>query len=243
MATPRFFLPMIQPHARRVELTPEAAHHAMKVLRLQTGAGIVLFDGTGGEYPAFISAMGRQGVSVEIGPWCEREAESPLRVTLAQAIPGGDKMDYVLQKATELGVFRIQPLSSERSIVRLSPERAEKRVHHWQKVVNSACEQCGRNRVPEVAPILALGDWLGSLADSEARISLAPGAAQGLHQLAPPSGPLILLTGPEGGFSSPELRAVESRGFTSVHLGPRVLRTETAALVALAAMQTLWGDF
>lgn len=243
MTISRFYLPPLPPHARQVELPPESAHHAAKVLRLQAGNAIVLFDGTGGEYPAIISQIGKQHVTAEIGPWRERECESPLDITLVQAMSSGDKMDFTLQKAVELGISAIQPIASERSVVRLSGERAEKRVRHWQQVVVSACEQCGRNRVPEVAPILSLSDWLGKPATPGMRLTLAPDAPASLRELTRPSAPITLLIGPEGGLAPGEIKAASSRGFAPVRLGPRVLRTETAALAALAAMQAVWGDF
>lgn len=243
MTISRFYHPALPPHARLVELPPEAAHHAARVLRLQTGDAIVLFDGTGGEYPAIIGQIGKQRVTVEIGTWRERECESPLDITLVQAMSSGDKMDFTLQKAVELGIAAIQPVASERSVVRLSGERAEKRVRHWQQVVASACEQCGRNRVPQVAPILSLNDWLGKPEKPGVRLTLAPDAPASLRELPRPNGPVTLLIGPEGGLTSSEIKAAASCGFAPVRLGPRVLRTETAALAALAAMQALWGDF
>lgn len=243
MTISRFYHPALPPHARHVELPPESAHHAAKVLRLQAGDAIVLFDGTGGEYPAIIEQIGKQHVKVEIGPWRERECESPLEITLVQAMSSGDKMDFTLQKAVELGIAAIQPVASERSVVRLSGERAEKRVRHWQQIVVSACEQCGRNRVPEVAPILSLSDWLGKPATPGVRLTLAPDAPASLRELPRPSGPVTLLIGPEGGLAPAEIKAAESCGFAPLRLGPRVLRTETAALAVLAAMQAVWGDF
>jgi 16S rRNA (uracil1498-N3)-methyltransferase len=242
MAISRFYLPALPPHTTVVELPPEAAHHAAKVLRLQAGDAIVLFDGTGGEYPAIISQAGKR-VTAELGPWRERECESPLDITLVQALSSGDKMDFTLQKAVELGISAIQPISSERSVVRLSGERAEKRVRHWQQIVVSACEQCGRNRVPEVAPILSLSDWLGKPATPGVRLTLAPDAPASLRELPRPNAPITLLIGPEGGLAPGEIKAAASCGFSPVRLGPRVLRTETAALAALAAMQAVWGDF
>ncbi|BCB28687.1 ribosomal RNA small subunit methyltransferase E [Sulfurimicrobium lacus] len=243
MTISRFYHPSLPPHARLVELPPESAHHAAKVLRLQAGDAIVLFDGTGGEYPALIEQIGKQRVTVEIGTWRERECESPLDVTLVQALSSGDKMDFTLQKAVELGITAIQPIASERSVVKLSGERAEKRVRHWQQIVVSACEQCGRNRVPQVAPILSLNDWLGQAAKPGVRLTLAPDAPASLRELPRPSAPVTLLIGPEGGFAPSEIKAAASCGFAPVRLGPRVLRTETAALAALAAMQAVWGDF
>jgi len=242
MTISRFYLPALPPHARHAELPPEAAHHAAKVLRLQAGDEVVLFDGTGGEYPAIISQTGKR-VTAELGPWRDRECESPLDITLVQALSGGDKMDFTLQKAVELGISAIQPIASERSVVKLSGERAEKRVRHWQQVVVSACEQCGRNRVPQVAPILSLNDWLAKPAISGVRLTLAPDAPASLRELPRPGAPVTLLIGPEGGLSPGEIKAAASCGYTPVRLGPRVLRTETAALAALAAMQAVWGDF
>jgi 16S rRNA (uracil1498-N3)-methyltransferase len=243
MATPRFFCPELPPHSGHATLPPEAAHHAAKVLRLKEGDQVVLFDGGGGEYPARITGMVKQGVAVDIGSKSERECESPLDVTLAQGISAGDKMDFTLQKAVELGVSRIQPIAAARSVVKLSGERADKRVRHWQQIVISACEQCGRNRVPEVAPILLLNEWLGALPSGGLRLTLAPDAAASLRELPQPSVPVSLLIGPEGGLAPGEIKAAASCGFVPVRLGPRVLRTETAALAALATMQGLWGDF
>lgn len=227
----------------KTALPTQAAHHAAKVLRLSIGDEIVLFDGSGGEYAALIKDIGKHGVVVQIGVHRAAERESPLCVTLAQAISSGDKMDLTLQKATELGIARIQPLESERSVVRLSGERAEKRIAHWQGVVISACEQCGRNQIPEVATIRRFHDWLGIEEKSRLRLMLSPGAPMNLRDLPRPEQPVTLLIGPEGGFSTVEIASAQHAGYTPICLGARILRTETAALAALAAMQTLWGDF
>jgi 16S rRNA (uracil1498-N3)-methyltransferase len=240
---PRFYFPDNLACDMRAALPAQAAHHAAKVLRLREGDEIALFDGSGGEYAAHIADIAKHGVTVQIGAHRVAERESPLDVTLAQAISSGDKMDLTLQKATELGIARIQPLESERSVVRLSGDRAEKRVAHWQGVVIAACEQCGRNKIPEVAPIRRFHDWLGDSDASGLRLMLSPGAAQGLRGLPKPEHPVTLLIGPEGGFSEAETLSAQHSGFTPVRLGARVLRTETAALAALSAMQTLWGDF
>ena len=152
-------------------------------------------------------------------------------------------MDYTVQKAVELGVRAIQPLTTERSVVRLDASRAAKRVSHWQGIIVAACEQCGRNEVPDVLPVLSLNAWLGALRQDALRLTLTPGARLRLAELERPRGEIVLLAGPEGGLSPRELKDVQASGFTSVRLGPRVLRTETAAVAALAAMQTLWGDF
>lgn len=243
MATPRFFCPSLSARSGTAELPEQAAHHAARVLRLKEGDAVSIFNGQGGECEARIIAIGKRGVDVEIVAWHPVERESPLQVVLAQAISAGEKMDFTLQKAVELGVGAIQPLASERSVVRLSGERAEKRVAHWQGVVIAACEQSGRNCVPEVAPIRPLLDWLGQQDGPGLRLMLSPVAEVGLRDLPKPTGNVTLLVGPEGGLSPAEAEAAQRYGFTPVRLGARVLRTETAALAALAAMQTLWGDF
>lgn len=243
MTTPRFYCPEILTRSGTAELPEQAAHHAARVLRLQTGDRVSVFNGRGGEGEARITDIGKRNVTLEIVDWRDIERESPLQVQLAQAISAGEKMDFTLQKAVELGIGNIQPLASERSVVRLSGERAEKRVAHWQGVVISACEQSGRNRVPEVAPIRSLLDWLGQQDGPGLRLMLSPTAEVGLRDLPKPTGNVTLLVGPEGGLSPAEAEAAQRYGFTPVRLGARVLRTETAALAALAAMQTLWGDF
>lgn len=243
MPASRFYCPQRLGPGQVLDLPPEAAHHAAKVLRMEAGHELTLFNGEGGEYAATITHISKNGVTVKTAAFREHEIESPLKITLAQAISSGDKMDYTLQKAVELGITHIQPLASERCVVKLTGERAEKRVRHWQQVVISACEQCGRNQVPEVAPIQSLTHWLGNLSPEEQHLMLAPGAQLSLSELPAPTSPVTLLIGPEGGLSPAEIRAAESYGFASARLGPRVLRTETAALTALAAMQTLWGDF
>ncbi|MDP3482065.1 MAG: 16S rRNA (uracil(1498)-N(3))-methyltransferase [Sulfuricella sp.] len=242
MTTPRFYCPEILAQSGTAELPEQAAHHAARVLRLQAGDRVSVFNGRGGEGDARITDIGKRNVTVEIVGWHAVERESPLQVLLAQAISAGEKMDFTLQKAVELGIGNIQPLASERSVVRLSGERAEKRVAHWQGVVIAACEQSGRNRVPEVAPIRPLLDWLGQQ-DGGLRLMLSPVAEVGLRDLPKPTGNITLLIGPEGGLSPAEAEAAQRYGYTPVRLGARVLRTETAALAALAAMQMLWGDF
>lgn len=243
MPIPRFHCPQRLGPGQTLDLPPDAAHHAAKALRLEPGHEVTLFNGEGGEYRAVITQIGKNGVTVKTTAFHPRDTESPLEVTLAQAISSGDRMDFTLQKAVELGIRRIQPIAGERSVVRLSGERAEKRVRHWRQIVISACEQCGRNRVPEVAPILSLTDWLGGLPSGGERLTLAPDAPGRLCERPQPTEPVILLVGPEGGLTPGEIRIAASCGFVPVRLGPRVLRTETAALATLAAMQTLWGDF
>lgn len=249
MQTPKsltrlYFPGEIAAHGQCV-LAPEQAHHVIRVLRLNPGDGVTLFDGRGGEYPAVISSLAKSGVTLNVGERASVDRESPLVVTLAQAISSADRMDYTIQKAVELGVRCIQPLESSRSIVRLDAARAAKRVAHWQAVAVAACEQCGRNLMPEVSPVVSLPNWLGGAAEhvSAARLMLSPRAQTNLRDLPPLPREVLLLAGPEGGLSPREQDDAQYAGFTAVKLGPRVLRTETAAVAALAAMQVLWGDF
>ena len=229
-----------------VRLHADAAHHAVRVLRLAVGEPVVLFDGLGGEFEARITRIDRGDVSVKTGAHLDVERESPLHIRLVQGLSSGDRMDITLQKAVELGVAAIQPVATERSVVKLKDERAQRRAEHWQNLVISACEQCGRNRVPEVSPLMSLPDWLAQLdmpaPDDEARLLLSPAATVRLKALSP-TPRMTLLVGPEGGLSPAEAQLAQSRGFKPVRLGPRILRTETAALAALSAIQALWGDF
>jgi len=243
MTAPRFFLPSPLAPAlagSTVELPDAAAHHAVRVVRLAVGAALTLFDGTGGEYAATLVRADRRGAAVRIEGFEAVERESPLAVTLAQAVAANDAMDYAIRKTTELGVTSIQPLLTARSAPLPPGERADKRVLHWRQVAIAACEQCGRNRVPEVLPPQRLEDWLAAWTGSG--IVLAPDAQCPLAALAPTAAPVALLIGPEGGFDARELQAARARGFHAVRIGPRVLRTETAAAAALAVLQSMWGD-
>jgi 16S rRNA (uracil1498-N3)-methyltransferase len=209
---------------------------------LVEGDAITLFNGRGGEFAARIERINKDEVAVSISGFADTERESPLRVMLAQGISSGERMDYTMQKAVELGVAAIQPIAAKRSVVKLTAERADRRVAHWQGVVASACEQCGRNQVPVVAPPMPLAHWLGQQQGGRL-LFLSPLAEARLADLPPPTVPDWLVAGPEGGFEADEIAALHAAGAVPVRLGPRVLRTETAALAALAAMQTLWGDF
>jgi len=242
MSASRFYLPAPLVPGSRLDLPDRAAHHAARVLRLRVGDRVVLFNGEGGEHDARILAVGKQSVQVELGEHHAVERESPLAVTLVQALSSGDRMDITIQKAVELGVRRIVPVESERSVVRLKGERSGRRVTHWQEIVVSACEQCGRNRVPAVEAVVPLATWLST--ESQARRwVLSPDAASVLRDQPRPDRAIELLVGPEGGFTEDELGAAHRAGFQSLRLGPRVLRTETAAPALLAALQALWGDF
>ncbi len=242
MNLPRFYCPDALSPGAHIDLPEPVARHAVRVLRLQPGASIILFDGRGGQYEACIEQAGKNSVTVSLGPWQDVERESRLAVTLIQAVQSGDKMDFTIQKAVELGVAGIVPVDSRRSVTRLSGERAVKRVAHWQGVAESACEQCGRNRVPQVAALSKLEHWLDNSPKEGLRLILAPDAEFALAEL-PPAREVQMLIGAEGGLDPQEISAAQQAGFQAVRLGPRVLRTETAALAALAAMQALWGDF
>ncbi len=225
-------------------IPPAEAHHLMHVLRLSAGDTLTLFDGRGTEYDALIEAIGKSGVEFRVLESRSVSRESPLEIRIAQGISSGERMDYTVQKAVELGVTLVQPLATHRSVVRLDSERAMRRVAHWQAVAAAACEQSGRNHMPRVAPVMALESWLAEARTYPAtRLALLPLATIRLADLGRPSGPVWLLVGPEGGFTQEELQAAQSVGFETVRLGPRILRTETAAIAAVAAMQALWGDF
>ena len=238
---PRFFCPDGLLPASDMPLPAAVAHHAERVLRLAVGDPVTLFDGQGGECAASILAFGREALA-RLGPQLAIECESPLQITLVQALASGDKMDWIVQKAVELGVAAVQPVAAERSVLKLAGERADKRVAHWQQVAVAACEQSGRNRVPVVGEILPLAKYLARPFDGT-RLILAPGADGALARKARPGRPVAILIGPEGGWSPAELDLAARAGCAPLALGPRVLRTETAGLAALAAMQTMWGDF
>ena len=243
MAAPRFFSPV--PLAREgagtvVELDEAPAHHATRVLRLAAGDALTLFDGTGGEFDALLERVDKRGAAVRVLRFVPVERESPLEVTLVQGIAANDAMDSAIRRATELGVTAIEPVVTARSSPLPSGDRADKRVAHWRHVAIAACEQCGRNRIPGIAVPQPLGDWVRAWRGSG--IVLVPGAKQSASTIARHAGPLALLIGPEGGFDAREVAAAQAKGFEALALGPRVLRTETAAAAGLTLLQTLWGD-
>jgi 16S rRNA (uracil1498-N3)-methyltransferase len=227
----------LHPRAR-LDLPENAAHHAVRVLRLRDGDAVVLFDGRGGEYEARLAMPGRGRVLAETGARSDPARESPLEILLLQAVSSSDKMDFTIQKAVELGVAAIQPAFSEKSVVRLSGEREAKKLLHWRRIAIAACEQCGRNRIPEVREPVLLERFT---APAGTNILLSPAGSGTLAGFT--KGPLTVAAGPEAGFSDAEEHRLLRAGFTAVRLGPRVLRTETAALAALAALNALAGDF
>jgi len=219
-----------------------AANHMVRVLRLGVGAALTLFDGTGGEYAARIESLRKDAVLVDVGAHAAVERESPLDVTLAQGISRGERMDWVIQKATELGVRRIVPLITQRSVVRLDARQAEKKSQHWRGITIAACEQCGRNRLPELAAPADLQEFLGGEARGQGtRLLLSPAGSVSIGTIKSLQ-KITLLIGPEGGLAPEEADAAMAQGFVGVRLGPRILRTETAAIAALAALQQAFGD-
>jgi len=241
---PRFYCPPPLPSGSAFELPPDAAHHAARVLRLREGNRVEMFDGLGNECHGVIVELGGKRVVVGEIAAVGADRESPLQVMLAQALSSSEKMDWVIQKATELGVAEIQPLDTERSVARLSAERAAKRLEHWRQVAISACEQCGRNRLPQIHAPLDIMAWLQQMKElPDTKLILLPEGATSLHAQAKPLDRVVLLIGAEGGFTVAESDSALLCGFTPIRLGARVLRTETAAVAGLAALQTLWGDF
>lgn len=227
-----------------LSLPPQAGEHVARVLRLGEGAPLVLFNGDGHDYAAVVTHAGKRDVRVRIEGRQAAANESPLPLTLAQGVARGEKMDLIVQKATELGVARIVPLLTERSEVRLDPARAEKRLAHWRAVVASACEQSGRARLPMVLPTQTLEAWLASLPqDGALRLALLPEGQQSPRGLSLGAAGGLLVVGPEGGLGERDVATLSSAGFAGLRLGPRILRTETAGLAALAALQALHGDF
>ncbi|MGE4071682.1 MAG: 16S rRNA (uracil(1498)-N(3))-methyltransferase [Lysobacterales bacterium] len=234
---------------QELALGEDLSSHLTRVLRLRVGDRLQLFDGRGREFAAELIAAERKRAQVRVGAELAAIADSPLQLTLAQGLCRGEKMDLVLQKATELGVQRVQPLLTERTEVKLDAEREARRMAHWRQVLISACEQSGRAQLPELAAPMAMPSWLaGLLADAPAaspdsvRLMLDPDGDVALRDL-PPAASAVLAVGPEGGFSEHEGELLQRAGFTRLRLGPRVLRTETAGLAAIAALQSHWGDF
>jgi len=239
----RIFVPGPLTVGTQTELPAQAGAHLTRVLRLETGAPLTLFNGAGGEYAATLLTSGKQTLA-RVTAHDVVERESPLQVTLLQGIARGERMDLIVQKATELGVTRIVPVLTERSVVKVDASQRERKREHWQAIANSACEQCGRNRVPEITAPVALGDSVASLPADGLRCLLAADAEAALAQAAAGNRqPLILLIGPEGGLADNERSFACANGFIDYRLGPRVMRTETAGLAALAVLQAVAGDF
>jgi len=239
---PRFYCPQPLAVGAVIELPQDTAHH-VHVLRMAPGDGITLFNGQGGEFAATLVELGKRRASAEVKAFSPREAELPYALTLAQALPEGSKMDWIVEKAVELGVTAIQPLQSQRCVVKLSEERAAKKLAHWNAIMAAAAEQCGRNRLPHLADPADFGPWLGQPL-LHPRILLTPRATQSLSDWARhhPAQSVTLVIGPEGGFSEAEEALACTAGVLPLSIGPRVLRTETAGLAAVAALNGIWGQ-
>ncbi|MFZ7256558.1 16S rRNA (uracil(1498)-N(3))-methyltransferase [Avibacterium avium] len=242
MRVPRIYHPVSLLGQTQCELTEEAANHVGRVLRMQVGERLELFDGSNHIYPSVITQVSKKAVGVEILDRQFDDRESPLHIHLGQVMSRGEKMEFTIQKSVELGVKVITPLWSERCGVKLDAERMAKKIQQWQKIAISACEQCGRNVIPEIRPMMKLEEWCAEQ-DGMLKLNLHPRAKYSIRTLPtmPPEG-VRLLIGSEGGLSPQEIAQTEQQGFTEVLLGKRVLRTETAALSAITALQVCFGD-
>lgn len=229
--------------AGELALPAPAAAHVARVLRLRAGDAVTLFNGDGRDYRSELAAVSPREVRARVLEALTNHSESPLRIVLAQALARGEKMDWIVQKATELGVHEIVPLVTARSEVKLDEPRARKRLEHWRAVAISACEQSGRARVPVIAPVQPLRAWLDALDEPEVRLALLPEGELAPRALGAPAGGAALAVGPEGGFDETDIASLRDAGFRALALGPRVLRTETAGIAAIAALQALYGDW
>jgi 16S rRNA (uracil1498-N3)-methyltransferase len=246
VSAPRFLCPQgptVDDVGGEYALPDAVAHHALRVLRLARGDSLTLFTGVGGEFTATLVRADKRVAVARIDGFDPVERESALSVTLAQGIAANDAMDHAVRRSVELGVTAIQPVVTTRSARMPDRERGEKRLAHWRQIVVAACEQCGRNRVPEVRDAMPLDRWLADRTRETAGLVLAPDAPAAISDLPPPNGALDVLIGPEGGFAVAEIAAATRAGLAAVRMGPRVLRAETAALAALATVNALWGDF
>lgn len=242
MSRHRFYIDQPLASERDIEVVAERAHYLSRVLRLKTGAVLTVFTDGSDDYTATVVDMKKNRVLLQIGDASSNDTESPLYIRLIQGISRGERMDFAVQKATELGIRELQAVHTEFSVVKLDAERAERRTRHWEKIARGACEQSGRNCVPAINAPLALNAVMDEAGDTGCRIILLPDAARNLTDLPADVDRVDVLVGPEGGFSQREADAAIGRGFVAVSMGPRVLRSETAALTAIALAQAKWGD-
>lgn len=241
MRIPRIYTRSPLSEGHHTDLDENASQHVGRVLRMLPGQELRLFNGDGQDYPATITEAGKKRVEVLVGAPEANLTESPLQITLGQTLSKGDRMDYAVQKAVEMGVTCIVPLTTERCEVKLKGDREDKRLRHWQSVAISAAEQCGRARVPEILPVMSMAQWLEHSRNADLRLVLHHRTEQSLESIARP-GQIALMIGPEGGLTAEEIAQAEKEGLLPVALGPRVLRTETAPVAAMALCQWLWGD-
>ncbi|QHS09276.1 16S rRNA (uracil(1498)-N(3))-methyltransferase [Sinimarinibacterium sp. NLF-5-8] len=238
----RIYIPEPLSGAQIIDLPASAAQHLVQVLRLRAGDAFVCFDGRGGEYPATLVEVSKRSARAELGARVQISRESPLDLRLAQCVSKGERMDFTLQKAVELGVTRITPILSARAVVKLDEDRWSKKLEHWQGVIISACQQSGRTRIPTLVAPVKLDAWL-TQQDFGLGVLLDPAAHTSLATLPAPGGAVTLLIGPEGGLADDEIARAQTAGMIGVRMGPRILRTETAGLAALAALQARLGDW
>jgi 16S rRNA (uracil1498-N3)-methyltransferase len=246
MGAPRFFVAMgLSPGdaGRELALPEASAHHALRVLRLVEGDPLVLFTGTGGEYAATLVRADRRNAWVRLDAYAPVEREAANAITLVQGVAASDAMDFVVRRAVEMGAAAVRPVVTTRSARVPDGERAAKRLAHWRQIAIAACEQCGRNRVPPIHAAVDIGEFLRDRAAGRAGVVLAPEATVGIGALSIPCGELDILIGPEGGFTQDEIAHAVRSGVTAMRMGVRIMRTETAAVAALSAVSTLWGEF
>lgn len=241
MRISRLYVPVSLAEGRQILLDEDSAHYVRTVLRLKKDLQIILFNGSGGDYLCTLAEVSRKQVRVDVQQWLDRNVESLLTVTLGLGISRGDRMDLSVQKAVELGVNAMTPLVTERCVVQFKGDKKQQRLQHWQKIVQHAAEQSGRTLLPVLTEIEPLSNWLDR--QDGLKVFLDPYAEASLADLKPEGMKVTLLSGPEGGFSDQEREQAKAAGFTPVRLGGRILRTETASLAALSAVQMLWGDF
>jgi 16S rRNA (uracil1498-N3)-methyltransferase len=242
MRSPKIYQATELTVGNNITLDVAASAHLVRVLRLKVGSSLIIFNGQGGEYSAELITAEKKQAVVVLKKFIEISRESPLQLHLAQGISRGNKMDYTIQKAVELGVHKITPLFTEYCNVQLSGERLNKKVEHWRAIIISACEQCGRNYIPELVVPEKFSNWINSCGEQE-KLILDPIATQSFSDLAKKYQSICLLVGSEGGLSEQEVKLAQRFGFQSVRIGPRILRTETAAMAAISAIQSHWGDF
>jgi 16S rRNA (uracil1498-N3)-methyltransferase len=243
MALTRLFIRSELRTGQALALDKEQAHYLGRALRLRPGDGLTIFSAESGEFTATLTSIGKSNAEVAVGAAVVTATESPLKVHLVQGVSRGERMDFVVQKATELGVKRISPVLTEYAMVKLEGSRASKRREHWQKIAEGACEQSGRTRPPLIDEPLPLKTWFGTkTSESDVDLILKPNATTSMASLKAPKTKVCLLIGPEGGFSDSEYEDADVSGFTAVSLGPRILRTETAAIAAVTVAESLWGD-
>ena len=243
MRLSRLYLEGALSSGSQVELSASAAGHVTRVLRLRAGAPVTLFNGSGSEFAGRIEAVQGSKVTVQVGEERAIRRESPLLLTLAQGVSRGERMDLVVQKATELGATHLVPVLTERSIVKLAGEQAQRKLAHWRAIAIAACEQSGRNRPPQVSPVVGFAQFLAGTAAEATRLILTPSSRLRIPDVPRPAHGVTVLVGPEGGLTEEEQERAVAAGFIGVRMGPRVLRTETAALAALTLLQREFGDF